>query len=345
MSIIGITMGCPASIGPEIILKYFCQEPSSTDISPVVLGDVAVLNKSADALGYRHVQIIPWTVGEAIPKRTLNLIPVLQLSNLQDADIEWGSPNLITAKAMAGYIIEGVKLAQAGILDGITTCPISKYSLNQAGFSFPGHTEMLADLTGSRDYAMMMAGDRLRVTLVTIHCSLASVPAALSKRAISKLIETTHQALSVDLGIAHPKIAVAALNPHAGENLLFGDEEQTTIQPAIEASQKKGILVEGPFPPDTVFYKAAQGQYDGVVCMYHDQGLIPFKLLHFDDGVNVTLGLPIVRTSVDHGTAYDIAGSGAADPSSLSQAIELAGLISRNRKIYAKGKGISNEHE
>jgi 4-hydroxythreonine-4-phosphate dehydrogenase len=343
MRIIGITMGCPASIGPEIILKYFSQKPSSTNISPVVLGDITVLKKCADSLEYDNIQIAPWTVGSPLPKRTENVIPVLPLSTLNDSDIEWGSPNLTTAKAMAHYIIEGVRMAQNGILDGITTCPISKYSLNQAGFSFPGHTEMLAELTGSKDYAMMMAGDRLRVTLVTIHCSLASVPQALTKHSIINLINTTHQALSVDFGIANPKIAVAALNPHAGENLLFGDEEQTIIQPAVEESCKKGLLVEGPFPPDTVFFKAAQGDYDAVVCMYHDQGLIPFKLLHFDDGVNITLGLPIVRTSVDHGTAYDIAGSGTADPSSLTHAIELAAKISTNRKSHAIIKGSSNE--
>ena len=343
MSIIGITMGCPASIGPEIILKYFSQELLSTHISPVVLGDITVLKKCADVLGYNNIQIVPWTVGTTLPKRKVNLIPVLSLSNLHDTDIEWGTPNLRTAKAMARYIVEGVKMAQDGILDGITTCPISKYSLNQAGFSFPGHTEMLAELTDSKDYAMMMAGNRLRVTLVTIHCSLASVPKALTKDAIIKLINTTQQALSVDLGIENPKIAVAALNPHAGENLLFGDEEQTTILPAVEECREKGIYVEGPFPPDTVFFKAAQGEYDGVVCMYHDQGLIPFKLLHFDDGVNVTLGLPIVRTSVDHGTAYDIAGTGVADPSSLTHAIELAGTISANRKTFAEQKGTSNE--
>jgi len=344
MSIIGITMGCPASIGPEIILKYFSQEILSANISPVVLGDITVLEKCADILGYDNIQIVPWTIGTASPKRTVNLIPVLPLSHLHDTDIEWGTPNLITAKAMARYIIEGVKMAQDGSLDAITTCPISKYSLNQAGFSFPGHTEMLAELTDSKDYAMMMAGDRLRVTLVTIHCSLASVPKALTKDSITSLINTTHHALSVDLGIENPKIAVAALNPHAGENLLFGDEDQTVILPAVEECHKKGMLVAGPFPPDTVFFKAAQGAYDAVVCMYHDQGLIPFKLLHFDDGVNITLGLPIVRTSVDHGTAYDIAGSGVADPSSLTHAVELAGKISTNRKTFAKKNGTSNEH-
>lgn len=343
MNIIGITMGCPASIGPEIILKYFSKPPATSNITPVVLGDVTVLDKCAKDLGYSNIKIVPWTVGTELPDRAQNIIPVLPLSNLKETEIVWGTPNLSTAKAMAHYITEGVRLAQEGIVDGITTCPISKYSLNQAGFSFPGHTEMLAELTGSKDYAMMMAGDRLRVTLVTIHCALASVPRALTKASIIQLIKTTHHALSIDFGIETPDIAVAALNPHGGENLLFGDEEQTVILPAINEAKQNGISVHGPFPPDTVFFKAAQGDYDAVVCMYHDQGLIPFKLLHFDDGVNITLGLPIVRTSVDHGTAYDIAGTGVADPSSLRCAVELAGTISSNRKGHKKRRGTANE--
>ena len=344
MSTIGITMGCPASIGPEIILKYFSIPPTtSANITPVVLGDTTVLEKCAKELGFNDVRIIPWAVGTELPERSVNVIPVLSLSNLKDAEITWGTPTPETAMAMAHYITEGVRLAQEGILDGITTCPISKFSLNQAGFSFPGHTEMLADLTASKDYAMMMAGDRLRVTLATIHCALATVPKALSKASIIQLIETTYNALSIDLDIESPNIAVAALNPHCGENLLFGTEEQTTIEPAVNEARLKGISVDGPFPPDTIFFKAAQGDYDAVVCMYHDQGLIPFKLLHFNDGVNITLGLPIVRTSVDHGTAYDIAGTGIADPSSLSCAIELAGRISANRKTDAKKRKTSNE--
>jgi 4-hydroxythreonine-4-phosphate dehydrogenase len=162
----------------------------------------------------------------------------------------------------------------------------------------------------------------------------------LTKDSIVKMITTTHNALCADLGIAQPRIAVAALNPHGGENSLFGTEEETVIEPAVQEAAGSGIAVFGPFPPDTVFFKAAAGEFDAVVCMYHDQGLIPFKLLHFDDGVNVTLGLPIVRTSVDHGTAYDIAGKGVADPSSLTEAVKLAGSISENRKSYARPKGL-----
>jgi 4-hydroxythreonine-4-phosphate dehydrogenase len=216
------------------------------------------------------------------------------------------------------------------------TCPISKASLNQAGYSFPGHTEMLAALTGSTRYVMMMAGSRLRVTLATIHCPLSSVPLSLKRTDLADLIRLTHAALCGDFGIAVPRIAVAALNPHAGESGLFGREEETIIRPAIEDMQAQGVEVQGPFPPDTIFHKAAEGHYDVVICMYHDQGLIPFKLLHFKDGVNVTLGLPIVRTSVDHGTAYDIAGKGVADPASLAAAVEMADLIATNRKVMER---------
>ena len=181
---------------------------------------------------------------------------------------------------------------------------------------------------------MMMAGSRLRVTLVTIHCPLAEVPARLTTEAVLRLIRMTAGSLQRDFALPQPHLAVAGLNPHAGENGLFGSEEGAVIEPAVQLARGEGIAVQGPFPPDTVFFKAAAGTYDAVICMYHDQGLIPFKLLHFSDGVNVTLGLPIVRTSVDHGTAYDIAGTGQADDSSLTAAVNLAAVISANRKRF-----------
>lgn len=339
MSKIGITMGCPASIGPELILKYFLNTHQKQDLTPVVLGDSGVLEYCAQSLGITGLTIAPWNINEKLPVLGEKIIPVIELSQLASKDISWGRANLATAKAMAGYILGGVQLIQDGILDGLTTCPISKHSLNEAGYNYPGHTEMLADLTGSSQFAMMMAGESLKVTLVTIHCPLADVADMLTKEAITELINITYHALTIDLGIVDPHIAVAALNPHGGEKRMFGSEEEMVISPAIEETASKGIRVSGPYPPDTVFFKAARGAYDAVVCMYHDQGLIPFKLLHFDDGVNVTLGLPIVRTSVDHGTAYDIAGKGVADPSSLIQAVELADRISRNRNSYHASKG------
>jgi len=323
-------MGCPAGIGPEIILGYFAKNQNRPDIRPVVLGDQAVLEKCGNDL-HLPAPCRPWSPGSPLPE---NGIPVVSLSSLRSKDIVWGHPNRATGKAMAHYIKAGVELARQGLIDGIATCPIAKSTLNEAGYNFPGHTEMLADLTGSTDFAMMLAGSRLRVTLVTIHCPLSAVASRLSTEAVYRLIQTTHRALVIDFAIERPRIAVAGLNPHGGENRLFGSEEKEIIEPAIERAQGENITVSGPYPPDSVFHKAASGAFDAVVCMYHDQGLIPFKLLHFDDGVNITLGLPIVRTSVDHGTAYDIAGKGVASHLSLSEAVNLAARISQNRAIY-----------
>lgn len=330
MTIIGITMGCPAGIGPEIVLRFFTGKKRPTSVRPVVIGDRGVLE-----LCGKHLQLpapcVTWQPGTPLPATG---IPVVEASTLSPAEIAWGAPNRGTGQAMADYITTGVRLAQEGLVHGLTTCPISKAVLNDVGYSFPGHTEMLASLTGASHFAMMMAGARLKVTLVTIHRPLREVPAALSVDKIYDLIHITHQALQIDFALDQPRIGVAALNPHAGENGLFGDEEALTITPAVARAQENGICVEGPSPPDTIFVKAASGAYDAVVCMYHDQGLIPFKLLHFADGVNVTLGLPIVRTSVDHGTAYDIAGKGLADHRSLKAAVALAGIISGNRSKF-----------
>ena len=324
-------MGCPVGIGPEIILKYFAARPRNHDFAPVVLGDRAVLERCRRELK-THEPCSPWRPGDPIPTDS---IPVMEVSCLKADSLQWGRPTRETGWAMADYITSAVSLIQEGRLDGMATCPISKKSLQEAGYTFPGHTEMLAHLTGNSTPVMMMAGPRLRITLVTIHCSLAAVPARIGQASVLQLIRLTHRALMTDFNIKAPRIAVAGLNPHAGEQGLFGNEEKLQIAPAIEESRRLGIEAQGPFPPDTVFLKAAAGDYDAVVCMYHDQGLIPFKLLHFNDGVNVTLGLPIVRTSVDHGTAYDIAGQGQADPQSLAAAVELAAIIARNRLDHA----------
>jgi 4-hydroxythreonine-4-phosphate dehydrogenase len=324
---IAITMGCPVGIGPEIILKFFTQAGCFSHYSPVILGDLGVLQRCATELEI-NADFLSWQPGIPIHK---GQIPVLELSSLNANELSWGQPTITTGKAMVGYIEKAVSLILDKTFSAMVTCPISKSSLNQAGYTFPGHTEMLAALTGSKNYVMMMAGSKLRVTLATIHCPLAEVPSRLHQEALHSLIQTTDTALRRDFGLSAPKIAVAALNPHAGEAGLFGHEEEDIILPAIQAMQAGGIQIEGPFPPDTIFFKAAAGLYDAVICMYHDQGLIPFKLLHFKDGVNVTLGLPIVRTSVDHGTAYDIAGHGLADPASLAAAVDLAALIAKNR--------------
>lgn len=329
-SLIGITMGCPAGIGPEIILRYFSERRSDLPFQAVVLGDRSVLEKCSADLDI-PAQFVAWQPGTVVPQQG---IPVMELSQITEHN--WGHPTMESAHAMVEYIQTGVRLIQEGRLNAIATCPIAKDALQQAGFQYPGHTEMLVDLTNADQYTMMMAGPSLRVTLATIHCSLADVPEMISHTLVEKLIDITQRSLQMDFGIRKPSIGVAGLNPHAGESGIFGDEEQRHITPAIHSAQGKGIDVSGPYPPDTIFFKAAAGQFDCVVCMYHDQGLIPFKLLHFKDGVNVTLGLPIVRTSVDHGTAYDIAGKGLAGSESLEAAVSMAHEIQMNRKAFQK---------
>ncbi|MFZ5774688.1 MAG: 4-hydroxythreonine-4-phosphate dehydrogenase PdxA [Thermodesulfobacteriota bacterium] len=324
---IAITMGCPVGIGPEIIIRFLASGAPAGKPSPVVVGELGVLRRVAGQLG-SAVSFAAWQPGEPLP---VDRVAVLSLSDLGDG-LVWGHPTPETGRAMGRYIEETVRLIQAGVFGGMVTCPIGKAALNAGGYAFPGHTEMLAALCHTDGYAMMMAGSSLRVTLVTIHQALASVAQNISEAAVLRMIRITAIALRDDFGITAPRLAVAGLNPHAGEGGMFGDEEARAIVPAIAAAGQEGWRVEGPFPPDTVFHKAAGGAFDAVVCMYHDQGLIPFKLLHFSDGVNVTLGLPIVRTSVDHGTAYDIAGTGKADPASLAAAFDLAALIAANRR-------------
>lgn len=323
---VGITMGCPAGIGPEIIIKSLPALVGAGVLPPVVIGDAQILERCARELG-RQVTIKAWQPGSVPETGALNVCSLSAFGK----ELHWGQPNQETGQAMGRYIEETVRLIRDKKLAAMVTCPISKAALQQGGYNFPGHTEMLAALCGAKDYAMMMAGKTLRVVLVSIHTALATVPGLITEEAVGRMIDIVGRSLQADFGIREPRIAVAGLNPHAGEACLFGTEERDAIIPAVLAGQERGWLVSGPFPPDTVFYNAARGAFEAVVCMYHDQGLIPFKLLHFEDGVNVTLGLPIVRTSVDHGTAYDIAGKALANPASLIAAFRLAVQIVNNR--------------
>ena len=331
-------MGCPAGIGPEIILKHFRSSNHLSSPPALVIGDPEVLRKTGRDLNL-PAPIHAWSSGERLNKGSINVVKPRKFSAVTALP---GNPDSSTGAAMVSYLEEAIHLCNEGLIGGITTCPISKISLRKAGYSFPGHTEFLAERTKSENAIMMMAGSRLRITLATIHCSLRAVPSMLSQPALEELIELTDKAMKTDFAIAQPRIAVAGLNPHGGEDGLFGCEEMEIIKPAVMKMRKEKILVAGPFPPDTIFYKAASGTYDVVICMYHDQGLIPFKLLHFSDGVNVTLGLPLVRTSVDHGTAYDIAGKGIADHASLTAAVNLAATITANRlKVrHKRNKGV-----
>ncbi len=329
LPIITITMGDPAGIGPEVILKALRKKEIHQIGRPVVIGDTGVLKRAAKKEGAFLFQEISDLSGFSEKPGCINVIPV---SHLEEDSAVPGHPCIDGGKAMVDYIFKAVELVNSGSARAMATCPINKELMKGAGYYFDGHTDLLAHLTGTKDYVMMLAGERLRVALVTIHCALREVPGKLNTEGVLNSIRITCRALEGDFEIQRPRLAVAGLNPHAGEAGLFGDEEEKVIVPAVEKAKKEGIAAEGPFPPDTLFYYAAKGKYDAVVAMYHDQGLIPLKLLHFSDAVNITLGLPIIRTSVDHGTAYDIAGKGIADPSSLVAAINMAARMASSRK-------------
>jgi len=336
-ALIGITMGCPVGIGPEIILRFVAEKKGFGRFLPIVIGDIDLLSRCAKEMRV-DIEIVPWRPGGPVNLEKLQVI-VPEASegySLHAENLYWGKPDKETAHAAAAYITKAVQLIGQGEVDAMVTCPIAKYAMQLAGYKFPGHTEMLASLCNTKNYGMMMAGKRLRVSLVTIHTPLAKVPDQLSQDEIIRVINLTGETILKDFGIPKPRIAVAGLNPHSGEAGLFGGEENQIIEPAVSAAVSKKWEVSGPLPPDTVFKKAMDNKYDAVVAMYHDQGLIPFKLVHFEDGVNLTMGLPIIRTSVDHGTAYDIAGKGLASASSLEASFAMAAEIIANRENYKR---------
>jgi len=319
--LIAITMGDPAGIGPEIIAKALLRQEIWEICKPVVVGDLPTMERAIELLG---------TDQRTRPLRSLlemkgvGEIPVLQAATEDLRDLSWGQVDPRGGRAQVEFIRVAVDLALEDKVRAMVTAPINKVGLRLAGVPFPGHTEMLAHLTGTKRFAMMLAGEKLRVVPVTIHCSLKEAIESLSEDAIWEKGLLTYDALRNWFRVERPKLAVCGLNPHAGDGGLFGDEEQRIIEPAVERLRKEGIDAEGPMVPDAVFRMAAQGQYQAVLAMYHDQGLIPVKLLEMEKAVNLTLGLPIIRTSVDHGTAYDIAGKGIASEESLVQAIKLA---------------------
>jgi 4-hydroxythreonine-4-phosphate dehydrogenase len=320
--VIGITMGDPVGVGPEIIIQSLSKGDLFEHIRPIVIGDMGILERARDLL-QSDIKLNP----AASPDKGVyhqGTIDVIPLSTLKSNETLWGKPTEQTGRAMTHYILKAIDLAMEGQLAAVVTCPINKLAMNMAGYHYNGHTELFAERTQTRDYAMMLAGERLRVVLVTIHMPFVQVAKSITVEKIVDLILLTERSLKSRFGIDRPRIAVAGLNPHAGEEGMFGTEEKETIAPAIDRVRSMGIDVKGPFPPDTIYYHAVKGAFDVVVSMYHDQGLIPFKLIHFENGVNTTLGLPIIRTSVDHGTAYDIAGTGKANPESLISAMKMA---------------------
>jgi len=335
LPLIAITMGDPAGIGPEIILKGLLRDDIYQVCRPIILGDTGALRMVSKEVGALSFHLISTPLDL---RGRPGLIDVIPVSNLKEDSFIPGQATLKGGKAMVDYIMKAVELNMSGQVSAMVTCPINKELMHLAGYRFDGHTELMAHLTDTKDCVMMLAGGRLRVSLVTIHCGLREVPQRLNKELIVTTIKITCHALERVFGIKRPHVAVAALNPHAGESGLFGPEDKEIIRPAVEEAKNGGLLVDGPFPADTIFYHAINGRFDAVVAMYHDQGSIPVKLLHFSDAVNITLGLPIIRTSVVHGTAYDIAGKGGADPSSLVAAIKMAARIARSRKRKRKPK-------
>lgn len=315
-------MGDPAGIGPEVIVNALRNPEMQTICRPIVVGDPFVMKEAMQLCNASLTLVTVNFLSDTFPSSgTVGIIDTGGLKSFQK-----GGPSAESGRACVSYIKKAVELARDKQVDAIVTAPISKEALKIAGQKWHGHTEMLAELTGTAEYAMMLAGGPLRVILVTIHTALRNVPQLITRKAVLKTIRLAKKACDM-MGISGPRIAVAGLNPHAGEAGIFGSEEIDAISPAIEDAKKEGLPVTGPYPPDTIFHKAYKGDIDIIVSMYHDQGLIPLKMVSFDTGVNVTIGLPIIRTSPDHGTAYDIAGKGIASPSSMIEAIKLAAKL------------------
>ncbi len=325
-----LTLGDPTGVGPEIIIKALLEGAFSSLSRPLlVAGDLAVLQRAAMVLG------APCTSTSMSGREQLHFagglrLEIEPLSSLDAAQLRYGYPDVACGHAMVRYIEWACDQCRSGQAAAMVTAPINKSAIHAAGYDFPGHTELLADRCEVDKVVMMLGGEKLKVCLVTTHMALAEVPRVLTSAEILETIRITDTAFRRFFGLPQPRIAVLALNPHAGEQGLFGDEESRLILPAIEAAQQDGIAASGPHSADTLFHFAVRGSCDAVVCMYHDQGLIPLKLLHFEDGVNVTLGLPIVRTSVDHGTAYDLAGTGQASCESLVAAVKMAERMAEN---------------
>jgi 4-hydroxythreonine-4-phosphate dehydrogenase len=320
---IAITMGDPCGIGPEIIAKLYA------DTSPLpptlVLGDEVLIKRAIRLLALPlTVKVIDAPENFQFTTGTINIIPLSRLP----VDLSFGQLDARAGKAAFDYIRAGIDLALQKRIRAVVTAPINKEALRLADIHYPGHTEILADFSGTKDFAMMLMNDDLRVILVTIHVSLREAIEQLTIERELMTIRLAHRAMT-QLGTVQPRVAVAGLNPHAGEHGLFGSEDEEIIKPAIQQAQAEGIEASGPWPGDTVFMHARQGRFDIVVAQYHDQGLIPVKYLGVDEGVNITVGLPFVRTSVDHGTAFDIAGTGKASHASLRVAIEQAALLAK----------------
>jgi 4-hydroxythreonine-4-phosphate dehydrogenase len=342
--VLGVTMGDPAGIGPEIAAKALAEPEVREKSRALVIGDARVM---ADAARIAHLgQTVRPIARVSEAAFVSGCIEVLDLQNADPATFTIGRVSAVCGRAAYEYIERGVRLCQEGAIAAIVTAPVNKEALAAAGVRHSGHTEILAELTGTKAYAMLLMGRELRVIHVTTHVALRRVPDLVTRERVIRTIRLGHQAMQ-DLGIARPRIAVCGLNPHAGESGLFGDEEQVAIGPAIADARGEGIDATGPYPADTLMSRAAGGEFDCVVAMFHDQGHTPVKALGFRydetkkawtglSGVNVTVGLPILRVSVDHGTAFDRAGQGTANPESMVEAILVASDMARSREARSQ---------
>ena len=336
---IAITTGDPAGIGPEVVLKALVDRELLNTAYWVVIGDAAILNMVGKQIGLNPPDCIiqdgkqisaQWScykTGQKSAKTTQ--VCLLDLRQLAPSEFTIGQLSAVCGSAALEYVRTATQLCLDGQADAIVTAPLNKEAVSLTEQSFSGHTEFIASLSGAAESRMLLVNDLLRVIHVSTHCPLR-IACELDPPRILRTIQLGHEALQL-LGFAHPRIAVCGLNPHAGENGLFGSEDLELIAPAIQSARNMGMMCEGPFPADALFIKAVRGAYDLVVAMYHDQGHVPMKLLDFENTINVSLGLPIIRTSVDHGTAFDIVGKNQADPSSMKAAMKLAVTMSLNR--------------
>lgn len=324
---LALTMGDPCGVGPEIILRALADGALPPQVDIVIIGDSRILARAAVALNLPFIlpivtQAQQWDGSRRAAEFPVEVV-VLDLANADPDDCPWGRLAAAAGRAAVEYLMAAVQLATRRAVDGIVTAPINKEAVNLAGIPFTGHTEMLAEQTNTPEYAMMLVADLIRVVHVSTHVSLRQACDLVRRPRVLTTIRLAHEGLR-KLGIPHPRIAVAALNPHAGEHGLFGAEDDSEVAPAVADACLLGIDARGPVSADTLFLRMERGEFDGAVVMYHDQGHIPIKSKGFDVGVNVTLGLPLVRTSVDHGTAFDIAGKGIASAGSLIDAAHMA---------------------
>jgi 4-hydroxythreonine-4-phosphate dehydrogenase len=331
LPLIAITLGDPAGIGPEIVLQALRSEHVYHTCRPLVVGDRRILERAAGFLGQPVPHFEPAGEDPAAARYARGTPILLDLHNAAPQHCPVGQVSAGAGRAAVEYVLCACDLALAGTAAAMVTAPLNKSAMRLAGFDYSGHTELLAAHTHAGPVNMLLVGPKLRVLHVSTHVALEEAILRVTRWRIEEGIGLAQTACRA-LGIPRPRIAVAGLNPHAGEGGMFGSQEAEQITPAVEAACRRGLLVSGPLPPDTVFLRAVQGDFDIVVAMYHDQGHIPMKLLAFDSGVNVSIGLPVIRTSVDHGTAFDIAGRGVARPDSLLAAIQVALQMARVRQ-------------